>query len=363
MSKRIASIAALLLVVISLGATSAKADALSVKVDQTYGIADGQFVTITVENLPADKGIYIVECVLTDGHPSRDPKDCTSPQNVDSAFWVSNGAEGTNPSSHVVALKVLRTINSKDCAVNSCAIVTMRDHVDPTDRSFDSITSLKVSTISFGLSKQIDLVDAGDEISVSISGLASDEGVYVRQCQLPTDGSRPTNCDNAGAVWATNVAGGLTQGGVDASKPVPLRIKGVFAGQSGLVDCQNVLCAVYVERDWNGLTDRSLDTLMPVVFSQPIPVKQTVIGWKQAPGSVRLKVGKTLDLAKKSVKTKQGNALTWSTPTPKICKVVPAGKTVSVKAVKAGTCVVTAVAPGTTRALAKTFKWRVNVTK
>ena len=363
MSKRIASIAALLLVVISLGATSARADALSVKVDQTYGIADGQFVTVTVENLPADKGIYIVECVLTDGHPSRDPKDCTSPQNVDSAFWVSNGAEGTNPSSHVVALKVLRTINSKDCVVNSCAIVTMRDHVDPTDRSFDSITPIKVSAITFALDKRFDLVDAGDEIAITISGLPSDDGVYVRQCELPADGSRPTNCDNAGAVWASNNADALTQGGVDASKAIPLRVKGVFSGPSGVIDCQNKTCGVYLERDWNGLSDRSLDTLISIVFYQPIPVQQTVVGWKQAPGSARLKVGKTLDLAKKSVKTKQGNPLTWKSNAANVCKVVQSSKGVSVKALKAGNCVVTAKANATTRALEKTFTWKVKVSK
>jgi len=239
----------------------------------------------------------------------------------------------------------------------------MRDHVDRSDRSFDSITTIKVSAISFALDKSTNLIDAGDALAVTISELPSDKGVYVRQCALPADGTRPTNCDNAAAVWASNVASALTQGGVDASKAIPFNLKGAFVGQAGLIDCQLVACGVYLERDWNGLSDRSLDTFVPVSFGAPIAAKQVVSGWKKAPGSVRLKAGKSLELAKKSLKTRQGNALNWSASSPKICKLVKSSKTVSVKAVKAGNCVVTATVPGSTRAIAKTFTWKVKVSK
>ncbi len=364
MTKRMATIAALLLAVISLGATSAQADAFTIKVSQKFGLAGGQSVSVQALNLPSDKGIYVLQCVLTDGHLSGVQKDCTSPQDVGSALWISTSPGGANPS-QAQAFTILRTINSKDCATNVCAIVSVRDHVQSSDRSFDSITTINVSTIAFSLEKSTGLVDAGEQFSATITGLPSDKGVYLRQCELPADGTRPTNCDDADAVWASNVAAALNQGGVDASKSIPFRAKGIFTSTKNgkLIDCQLVACGVYLERDFNGLNDRSLDTFLPISFLAPVQVAQKVTGWKKAPGAVQLKLGKSLVLGKTSLKTKQGNALTWSTPTPKICKVVQANKTVSVKAVKAGTCVVTAVAPGTTRALAQTFKWRVNVTK
>jgi len=362
MAKRIASIAALLLTVISLGATSAKADAFSITVSQRFGLAAGQTISVQANNLPSDKGIYLVECVLSEGQMSHDPKDCTSPQNVGSALWISNSQGGANPS-QAQQFTILRTINSKDCATNECAIVSVRDHVQSSDRSFDSVTKINVSTISFSLEKSTGLVDAGEQFSATITGLPSDKGVYILQCQAPTDDTRPTKCDVPNAVWASNVASALTQGGVDASKAVPFRATGTFVSGSNVVDCQLTACGVYVERDWNGLNDRSLDTFLPISFLAPVQVAQGVTGWKKAPGALKLNLGKSVALANESLKTKQGNSLTWSSNKPNHCKLIQTGNLVKVKAVKAGKCVISATAPATSRTLAKIFTWRIKAAK
>lgn len=362
MAKRVASIAALLLTSISLGATSAQADAFGITVSQRFGLAAGQTISVQANNVPSDKGIYLLECVLSEGQMSRDPKDCTSPRNVGSALWISNSQGGANPS-QAQQFTILRTINSKDCATNECAIVSVRDHVQSSDRSFDSITKINVSTIAFSLEKSTGLADVGEQFSATITGLPSDKGVYILQCQAPTDDTRPTKCDVPNAVWASNVAGALTQGGVDASKPVPFRATGTFVSGSNVVDCQLTACGVYVERDWNGLNDRSLDTFLPISFLAPVQVAQRVTGWKKAPGALKLNLGKSVALANKSLKTKQGKSLTWSTNKPNHCKLIQTGNVVKVKAVKAGTCVVSATAPATSRTLAITFTWRIKAPK
>ena len=361
MTKRLSWIAALLIAITSLGASSAHADTFGITASQTFGLAENQIISVQVKGLPSDKGIYVVECVLSAGTISSDPKDCTSPQNVGSALWVSS--QGGSDPSVAQSFKVLRTINSKDCNANSCALVTSRDHMDRSDRSFDSITPITVSAMSFSLDKSGSLIDAGDEVSVSLAGVPSDKGVYVRQCELPADGTRPTKCDNAAAVWASNDANTFTMGAVDASKAVTLKVKGHFTDKGQTIDCQVTACGIYVERDWNGLTDRTLDTLATIAFAGPVQVNQEVKGWKTAPGRVTVMVTKSVALAKKSLQTKQGNGLTWSTDKPAVCKVDKAGKSVKVVGLKSGKCVVTASAPATTRTFAKTFTWRVKVSK
>ncbi|NBX70924.1 MAG: hypothetical protein EBQ98_03355, partial [Actinobacteria bacterium] len=92
-------------------------------------------------------------------------------------------------------------------------------------------------------------------------------------------------------------------------------------------------------------------------------VAQGVTGWKKAPGALKLKLGKSVALANESLKTKQGNSLTWSSNKPNHCKVIQTGNVVKVKAVKAGTCVITATAPLTSRTFSKTFTWTVTVKK
>jgi len=364
MTKRIASIAAIMLTVISVGATSAKADDFSVSVAQRYGLAAGQTVSVQVNNLPSDKGVYVQECVLTEGALSTDSKDCSSQSDVGSSLWISTAQHAADPS-QAQSFKIMRTINSKDCATYTCAIVTKRDHnnSDSTDIRWNSITTINVSTISFALDKATGLVDAGEQFSATITGLPSNQGVYVLQCELPADGTRPSNCDIPNAVWASNVAGALSQGGVDASKAVPFRATGTFLSHGNLIDCQLTSCGVFLERDWNGPTDHSLDTALPISFAAPVQVAQKVTGWKKAPGKVKLKPGKSVALAKKSLQTKQGTALTWATDKPAVCTLNTAGKAVKVVAVSAGKCVVTASAPETTRTIAKTFTWKVKVSK
>ena len=338
------------------------AEPFGIKLSQSSFLSDGQGITIKVNNLPADKGIYVTQCLLVKGLPSQNRADCTSQSNAGSSLWVSTSPGGANPSAPQ-SFTVLRNIGSNDCAKVTCGIVTSRDHVDFSDRSFDSVTPISLSPVKLSVSKTADLVDAGDKVSVTLSGLDADKGVYVRLCQIPADGSRPSSCDDPGAVWATNLAAELTQGAVDASKAFDLRVKGYFFKSSKLIDCQIVQCGVFIERDWHNFGDHTIDALVPVTFSQATIQDQTVNTWKFKPGKTTLKVGKTLVLAPKSAKSVQGTLLTWKTNSNKVCKVATTKTALQIQALSAGECVVTAQAKSGPRLNAASFTWSIKIAK
>lgn len=339
----------------------AKADSFGITLSQAYGLTENQTITVTVNGLPSDKGIYVLQCVLSAGQLTRDPKDCTSQQNLGSALWFSSQTGASNPALPA-SFKILQTINDKTCVANGCAIISMRDHVDRTDRSFNTFTPIQVSAIAFSLNKSTGLIDNGDSVQVSIAGLPADKGVYARQCEIPTAGTRPVNCDNARAVWATNVVPNQSLGGVPANLPFTLNVSGWFKGKTGGVDCQLVKCGIYLESDWTALSNRSLDTLLPISFAGMKKLRQTVTTWKTTPGSKSLKVGTSLNLFETGLTTAQGNALSWRTSNASRCAISTTGAYVTVTGKTRGTCTINATAAVSPRGVATTFTWQLTVT-
>jgi len=334
----------------------------SVLISQTAKLFDGETVSFQAQNIPSDKGIYVMQCLLINHAPSQNPSDCTSARN---GLWLSTEQYASDPM-QAHNLTVFRTIGSTDCAVATCGIVTMRDHGNLSDRTFDSATPITFSTIVPTLNKTSGLTDAGDSITVTITGLDSDKGIYVEECQLPTDGSKPTDCYSVGGfpgVWATNVSANLSQGGTDASKSFSLPVVGSFNAGSSVIDCQLVSCGVFTRRDHLGSTDRTLDTIIPLSFAAPVQVAQSVSRWNKKPKNYTVKVKTKLALTTRKTVTDKGTALTWVTSNAAVCKLVKVGKAEHVKALKAGRCIVTAQAAGSTRLLPVTYTWTMKVKK
>ena len=334
----------------------------SVSISQATKLYDGQIVSVKANNVPSDKGLYVMECLLVNGGPSQNQADCTPPQN---GLWLSTAAHASDPS-QAHELPVVRNVGTNDCAVATCGIISMRDHGDLTDRSLDSVTPITLSTLIPTLNKTSGLADAGDSITVTITGLDSDKGIYVEECQLPTDGSKPSDCYSVGGfpgVWATNVSANLSIGATDASKSFVLPVIGSFNAGSSLIDCQIVSCGVFTRRDHLGSTDRTLDTVIPLSFATPVKVSQSVTRWNKAPKTYRVKVKATLELTSKKTVTDKGTALTWATSNAAVCKLVKVHKAQHVKALKTGQCTVSAQAEGSSRLLPVTYTWSIKVIK
>ncbi len=126
-----------------------------------------------------------------------------------------------------------------------------------------------------GFALKIDKVSvlnpAGDTITATISGLAGDQGIYVRLCAIPAEAAansstRPTQCDGQGK-WVSNLMASQVIGAGKAAEPVKLDVKAVFNVKDSTVDCTKVACAIHTRRDhFGGAADFALDRYYPVSF-------------------------------------------------------------------------------------------------
>lgn len=117
--------------------------------------------------------------------------------------------------------------------------------------------------------RSTNLAVLGDTVTVTLSGLPADTGVYVRLCQgtlAEATTARPANCFGQGNwVSTSNVA--LSQGAGDATKPVVLAVKAQFTSGNSEIDCTLQACGINIRRDhMGGATDFSLDRFIPVTF-------------------------------------------------------------------------------------------------
>lgn len=124
--------------------------------------------------------------------------------------------------------------------------------------------SLKVDSLS-------QLKALGDTVTSTITGLAEDQGVYVRLCAVPTElatnsAARPTQCDGQGK-WVSNLMASQLIGAGKASEAVKLDVKAVFTVKDETIDCTKVSCAIHTRRDhFGGANDFALDRYFPVSF-------------------------------------------------------------------------------------------------
>ena len=130
-----------------------------------------------------------------------------------------------------------------------------------------------------GMALKIDKVSmlnaAGDTITANVSGLAGDQGIYVRLCAIPAEAStntsaRPTQCDGQGK-WVSNLVASQVIGAGKAAEPIKLDVKAVFIVKDATVDCTKVACAIHTRRDhFGGAADFTLDRYYPVSFGAPV---------------------------------------------------------------------------------------------
>ena len=136
------------------------------------------------------------------------------------------------------------------------------------------ITSAQANGFALKIDKVSVLNPAGDTITATISGLAADQGIYVRLCAIPAEAAantsaRPTQCDGQGK-WVSNLMASQVIGAGKAAEPVKLDVKAVFAVKDGTVDCTKVACAIHTRRDhFGGAADFALDRYYPISFGTP----------------------------------------------------------------------------------------------
>ncbi|MGD9797907.1 MAG: neocarzinostatin apoprotein domain-containing protein [Acidimicrobiia bacterium] len=126
---------------------------------------------------------------------------------------------------------------------------------------------------AIAVSKTTGLDPAGDRVTVSGTGYAPGQGLYIQFCPQPggalgTAGGRATGCNpdqgNDHTIWKTPVAG-------DGTWSVELAIQSSW----GSTNCTTTTCGVFTRRDhMGGATDFSQDAFLAVQFAaaaEPAP--------------------------------------------------------------------------------------------
>lgn len=164
------------------------------------------------------------------------------------------------------------------------------------------------------------------------------------------------------------------RGPLNAANPIPLAVKATFTSSGTKVDCTVSNCVVFIRRDHEGtvggVRDLSLDTLIPVSFTAApvtpaavVPTEDQTISpfWpaKKYKATVSRKAKKRI--ARVAMLTTQGNALTYSSQTPKTCAVMISKKYVDIKFTSKGICNVTATAAATDTYKPTEFTWTYKV--
>jgi hypothetical protein len=266
-------------------------DAFSVTVSPTTGLDPaGDTVAVTLNHLPADQGIYVRLCV----QPQPGTRPASGTCDGQGVWAVENYPYGpaptdgsvVKPSAGAVTLPVRAAFASIDCTATPCGVFTRRDHPGgATDLSLDTFTPLSFAvetpeepspeepteTTPFSVSVAPTAgVAAGDAVAVTVAGVPSDQGVYVRWCAAPEAGStRPSaeRCNGQG-VWALEqypYGPRPTDGTVADPTAGPIDLP--TTATIGTIDCRTSVCGVATRRDHRDGADTSMDTFTAVTLT------------------------------------------------------------------------------------------------
>jgi len=103
-------------------------------------------------------------------------------------------------------------------------------------------------------------------ISIKVSGLPLNNGIYISQCMAVKDGeTTPPACNPSAKskLWISDVPADIKMGAKSSKGSLILKVDKYF--EKG--DCIHTKCVLYVTNDHNASTDRSEDQAIPFKFS------------------------------------------------------------------------------------------------
>lgn len=116
------------------------------------------------------------------------------------------------------------------------------------------------------LSKESGISRVGEIVTLNISGVPSGQGVYILQCATPTNAAeRPTACvGQSKTIWASSAT---SPGAQQLNPSMNISIDREISSAGNTIDCAISSCGVFIRRDHNGPTDKSLDLFLPFSFA------------------------------------------------------------------------------------------------
>jgi hypothetical protein len=211
------------------------------------------------------------------------------------------------------------------------------------------VTSVPASAaVSVSLSQQISLVD-GAVIDVSLAGVPTTQGVYIQQCYRPTTGQRAaTGLKCNGSLQQTDVmiwaSMDGSRGSQSAAVPLKFTVRESVTVGGTAYPCGAWDCFLFVYRDHRGISDTSLDTIVPLVFLADQQVLPRAFGLPKN-GAV-VSVGRSVTMTNADMATEQGVDVRVRSASKSVCTVSRSSRTTTVRFVAKGECRLTLVAKG-----------------
>lgn len=210
------------------------------------------------------------------------------------------------------------------------------------------VASPAAATLGVSLSQQISLKD-GDVIEVRLAGVPATQGVYIQQCYRPEIGQRAaTGLKCNGSLQQTDVMIWASMDGArgsqSAAAPLKFTVRESVTVGSDTFRCGAWDCFLFVYRDHRGISDRALDTIVPLVFLAEQQVKPRTLGLAKDGSAVRVGTAKRLN--NDELVTEQGVDVRVRSTTPSVCSVSRTSVTTTVRFIARGDCNLALVAKG-----------------
>jgi len=125
------------------------------------------------------------------------------------------------------------------------------------------------------LSQSNNLSRAGETLTVSISGLPDNQGLYILQCVVAASADvRPTVCvGQQSTIWTSKNAAMVGYGATPFTGTLNIPVTRTFtAANNSVVNCDEVSCGVFIRKDHTAPTDKTADTFLPITFAQTYDV-------------------------------------------------------------------------------------------
>jgi len=211
-----------------------------------------------------------------------------------------------------------------------------------------AIATPAAATLGVSLSQQISLKD-GDVIEIRLAGVPATQGVYLQQCYRPEIGQRAaTGLKCNGSLQQTDVMIWASMDGArgsqSAAAPLKFTVRESVTVGSDTFRCGAWDCFLFVYRDHRGISDRALDTIVPLVFLAEQQVKPRTLGLAKDGSAVR--VGTSKRLNNDELVTEQGVDVRVRSTTPSVCSVSRTSVTTTVRFIARGDCNLALVAKG-----------------
>lgn len=188
------------LTMISMVAAVAPAQAadFSVTADKSTAlVAAGDVVKVSLNNLPAEAGVYVRLCAgsLADVMKAR-PTSCFGQGSWVSSSKASIAQHASDAAAGPVALDVKSVFTSGtttvDCAVQACGIHVRRDHLGPTDFSLDRFIPVTFAAAPVAVVKS-GIALASSKVTITVANLKGKKITFVVGTKKFT---RVANSDN-----------------------------------------------------------------------------------------------------------------------------------------------------------------------